>query len=83
MLSAAKHLAADRDRPFAEFPLSPFASLRGNSAHGLRVTLCDWSNGQVLFCKLNLAPMNIALCCHLKDGVFWQELPPSGGELTF
>ncbi len=30
MLSAAKHLAADRDRPFAEFTLS--------EAHGLRMT---------------------------------------------
>src|SRR5207245_8050064 len=38
MLSAAKHLAAGRDRPFAEFPLS--------EAHGLRVTRCDCSNGQ-------------------------------------
>src|SRR5258708_36461772 len=41
MLSAAKHLAAARDRPFAEFPLS--------EAHGLRVTLCDYSNDQGLF----------------------------------
>jgi hypothetical protein len=83
MLSEAKHLSADRDRPFAEFPLSPFVEFPLSEANGLRVTLCDWSNGQVLFFKLNLAPMNIALCCHLKDGVFWQELPPSGGELTF
>src|SRR5260370_11580064 len=36
MLSAAKHLAATRDRPFAEFPLS--------EAHVLRVTRCDCSN---------------------------------------
>jgi hypothetical protein len=41
MLSAAKHLSADRDRPFAEFTLSV--------ANGLRVTLCDCSNGQGLF----------------------------------
>jgi hypothetical protein len=40
MLSTAKHLVAERDRPFAEFPLS--------AAHGLRVTWCDWSNGQGL-----------------------------------
>src|SRR6266849_1916190 len=33
MLSAAKHLSADRDRPFA----------------ALRVTRCDGSNGQGLF----------------------------------
>src|SRR6266852_1087070 len=36
MLSAAKHLSADRDRPFA----------------ALRVTRCDCSNGQVLFFKI-------------------------------
>src|SRR2546427_2213136 len=41
MLSAAKHLAADRDRPFAEFTLS--------EANGLRVTRCDCSNGRGLF----------------------------------
>jgi len=41
MLSAAKHLAADRDRPFAEFTLS--------EANGLRVTGCDSSNGQGFF----------------------------------
>jgi hypothetical protein len=49
MLSAAKHLAANRDSPCAEFPLSPFASLRGNSAQGLRVTPCDCSNSQGFF----------------------------------
>ena len=38
ILSEAKDLAADRDRPFAEFPLS--------EAHGLRVTRGDCSNGQ-------------------------------------
>ena len=47
MLSAAKQLAAARDRPFAEFILS--------EANGLMVTGCDCSNGQVLFFKLNLA----------------------------
>jgi hypothetical protein len=41
MLSAAKHLAANRDRPCAEFPLS--------EAHGLRVTRCDCSNSQGFF----------------------------------
>src|SRR6266851_6966919 len=39
MLSAAKHLSAERDRPFA----------------ALRVTRCDGSHGQGLFFKLNLA----------------------------
>src|SRR5713226_2159523 len=39
MLSAAKHLSAYRDRPFA----------------ALRVTRCDCSSCQVLFFKLNLA----------------------------
>src|SRR5216683_6620368 len=39
MLSAAKHLSASRDRPFA----------------ALRVTRCDCSNCQVFFFKLNLA----------------------------
>ena len=34
-LREAKDLAADRDSPFAEFPLS--------EANGLRVTLCDCS----------------------------------------
>ena len=47
MLSAAKHLSADRDRPFAEFALS--------EANGLRVTRGACSNGQVLFFKVNLA----------------------------
>jgi len=41
MLSAAKHLAAARDRPFAEFTLS--------AANVLRVTGCDSSNGQGFF----------------------------------
>ncbi len=41
MLSVAKHLAADRDRPFVEFTLSV--------ANVLRVTRCDSSNGQGLF----------------------------------
>ncbi len=44
MLSAAKHLAADRDRPFAEFTLS--------GANGLRATLCDCSNCQVQFVQI-------------------------------
>ncbi len=47
MLSEAKHLAADRDRPFAEFTLE--------RSEGLRVTRWDWSNGHVLFFKLNHA----------------------------
>src|SRR5229473_7775984 len=41
MLSAAKHLAAHHDRPFAEFTLS--------EANVLRVTLFDCSNFQGLF----------------------------------
>ncbi len=40
MLSAAKHLVADRDRPFAECTL--------NGANVLRVTRSDCSNGQGL-----------------------------------
>ena len=44
MLSAAKHLAAARDRPFAEFTLS--------GAHVLRVTRDDCSNGQVQFVQI-------------------------------
>jgi len=47
MLSAAKHLFAQRARPFAQFPLS--------EAHGLRLTRGDRSNGQGLFFKSNLA----------------------------
>src|SRR5713226_4395341 len=45
MLSAAKHLSASRDRPFA----------------ALRVTRGDCSNGQGLFFKLNLALRRIRL----------------------
>src|SRR6516162_7354768 len=41
MLSAAKHLGASRDRPFAEFTLS--------EANVLRVRLVDCSNVQGLF----------------------------------
>src|SRR5260370_39927149 len=41
MLSAAKHLAAARDRPVAEFPLS--------AANGLKMTGCDSSHGQGFF----------------------------------
>jgi hypothetical protein len=44
MLSAAKHLAAYRDRPFAECTLS--------EANVLRVTLRDSSNCQALFFTL-------------------------------
>ncbi len=47
ILSEAKDLAAERDRPFAEFTLS--------EANGLRMTRGDCSNGQVLFFTLNLA----------------------------
>src|SRR5260370_21185657 len=47
ILSAAKDLAAHRDRPFAEFTLS--------EAHVLRVTRGDCSNGQVLFFTWYLA----------------------------
>jgi hypothetical protein len=38
MLSEAKHLSANRDRPFAEFTLE--------RSEGLRVTRCDCSHGQ-------------------------------------
>jgi len=48
MLSAAKHLAAARDRPFAEFTLS--------GANVLRVTGCDSSNGQGFFMVHALLP---------------------------
>jgi hypothetical protein len=41
MLVTHTHLAAARDRPFAEFTLS--------AAHGLRVTRCDESHGQGFF----------------------------------
>ncbi len=51
MLSAAKHLSADRDRPFAEFTLS--------ETNVLRVTLCDCSNGQGLFFKIEPCLNNI------------------------
>ncbi len=44
ILSAAKDLTADRDRPFAEFTLS--------GAHVLRVTRGDGSNGQVQFVQI-------------------------------
>jgi hypothetical protein len=44
MLSAAKHLGADHDRPFAEFTLS--------ATNVLRVTLCDCSNCQELIFTL-------------------------------
>src|SRR5258708_22041978 len=44
MLRCAQHLAAARDRPFAEFTLS--------AAHGLRVTLRDCSNGQGQFVQI-------------------------------
>ncbi len=44
ILSEAKDLAADHDRPFAEFTLS--------EANVLRVTLCDGSYGQGLFFKI-------------------------------
>ncbi len=51
MLSAAKHLAADRDRPFAEFTLS--------GANVLRVTLCDCLNCQGLFFTLEPCLSNL------------------------
>ncbi len=44
MLSEAKHLAADRDRPFAEFTLE--------RSEGLRVTRCDGSHCQVQFAQI-------------------------------
>ncbi len=50
MLSEAKHLAADRDRPFpfAEFTLERSEGLRA-SADALRVTGCDCANYQGRF----------------------------------
>jgi len=42
--AAAQHLAAARDRPFAEFTLS--------EANGLRVTRGDCINGQVQFVQI-------------------------------
>jgi hypothetical protein len=49
MLSAAKHLAADRDRPFAEFTLSVANVLRACPERSEGVTRCDCSNCQGLF----------------------------------
>ena len=69
ILSAAKDLAAHRDRPFAEFTLS--------EAHGLRVTLCDCSNGQGLFftiepcLSLNTLLMNIRFLI----GISYETIP--------
>ncbi len=37
-MRCAQHLPAPCDRPFVEYTLSPFASLRVNSVKGLRVT---------------------------------------------
>ncbi len=48
MLSAAKHLSADRDRPFAEFTLSETNVLRACPERSEGVTQCDCSNGQAL-----------------------------------
>jgi hypothetical protein len=47
---AAKHLAADRNRPFAEFTLS--------EANVLRVTLVGCSNCQALFFNIELCLSN-------------------------
>jgi len=59
MLSAAKHLGASRNGPFAEFTLS--------EANGLRVTRCDCSNGQGLFFTLEpcltMERVSAALIC--------------------
>src|SRR5258708_3227188 len=69
ILSAAKDLAAHRDRPFAEFTLS--------EANGLRVTLCDCSNGQGLFftiepcLSLNTLLMNIRFLI----GISYETIP--------
>jgi hypothetical protein len=51
ILSAAKDLSADRDRPFAEFTLS--------EANGLRVTRGDCSNGQGQFVQIEPCLKNI------------------------
>ncbi len=69
MLSAAKHLAAHRDRPFAEFTLS--------EAHVLRVTRYDCSNGQGLFftiepcLSLNMLLINIRFLI----GISYETIP--------
>ena len=55
-LRAAKDLAAARDRPFAEFPLS--------EAHGLRVTRGDGSNGQVQFVQIEPCLTDQSRYCH-------------------
>jgi hypothetical protein len=62
-LRAAKDLAADCDRPFAEFTLSeakdlaadcdrPFAEFTLSEAKGGGVTRCDGSNGQGHFVQI-------------------------------
>src|SRR5262245_37627130 len=53
MLSPAKHLAADQDRPYAEFTLS--------AANGLRVTRCDCSSCHGLFFKVEPCLRNLWL----------------------
>jgi len=65
MLSAAKHLAATRDRPFAEFTLS--------GANVLRVTLCDCSNGQGHFVQIEPYLSSHYSCEKLLDDL--RELP--------
>src|SRR5260370_1258576 len=72
MLSAAKHLAAARDRPFAEFPLS--------AAHGLRVTLCDCSNGQGQFVQIEPC-LKIFYC--ILDGVSASAASINAGSISF
>jgi len=47
MLSVAKHLCADRDRPFAELTLSGANVLRACPERSEGVTRFDCSNGQV------------------------------------
>src|SRR5260370_38806565 len=56
ILNAAKDLAAARDSPFAEFPLS--------EAHGLSGTRGDGSNGQVQFVQIEPCLNDQSRCCH-------------------
>src|SRR5260370_8672219 len=69
MLSAAKHLAAARDRPFAEFTLS--------GANVLGVTGCDESHGQGLVFPIEPCLKKATIACsnnHHRSQTLW----PSG-----
>jgi hypothetical protein len=69
MLSAAKHLAVPRARPFAELTLS--------ATNGLRVTVRDFSNCQGLFfaiepCIINTLSVLFAIVDRYNFAVFLQ-----------